>query len=467
MEVHIDFRLVCAGDLDDRHFALLYPHAVIILEGNGQRRLVLVVKPVLLPLPATRLILVHLSQIIRKIERSVDIVVVPTLVHIADGIAVVTRSIPAGIYSGMLLHIHAFEEETACPIKGVGLLRRSGLRALAGDFDGHRVLRRYHPLTFAIGQSPGDLRRCRGVCVIVAILCNSSCSLQLNGASVGRIANRLRSADSNLSTIIELGHCIFSRSMSAVSRRALDLDLQGLEQVVAGLRNAGLRVCLFRAAGVRMRAAGNGAVTVAVLRMHADLIIITEAVAVVVLMLVLFPDRIDGHDRIVLGQRDLIAAMVLRLGSVCRVSPAKMCVALTAGQRLAVDLVRVASFRCGTIFNVPLGAPSPGVVKIVVQMVGVLGLRLFFVFAAVKTILDVLAVLAEGAVALFVLGMQTSLALIADAILIAVYVIFRRRLAAVTLTGVGAIAVVFPVLVIVVMRQLLRAANVNTGRCAA
>lgn len=100
-------------------------------------------------------------------------------------------------------------------------------------------------------------------------------------------------------------------------------------------------------------------------------------------------------------------------------------------------------------------------------MVGVLGLRLFFVFAAVKTILDVLAVLAEGAVALFVLGMQTSLALIADAILIAVYVIFRRRLAAVTLTGVGAIAVVFPVLVIVVMRQLLRAANVNTGRCAA
>lgn len=216
-----------------------------------------------------------------------------------------------------------------------------------------------------------------------------------------------------------------------------------------------------------MRAAGNGAVTVAVLRMHAGLIIITEAVAVVVLMLVLFPDRIDGHDRIVLGQRDLIAAMVLRLGSVCRVSPAKMCVALTAGQRLAVDLVRVASFRCGTIFNVPLGAPSPGVVKIVVQMVGVLGLRLFFVFAAVKTILDVLAVLAEGAVALFVLGMQTSLALIADAILIAVYVIFRRRLAAVTLTGVGAIAVVFPVLVIVVMRQLLRAANVNTGRCAA
>ena len=139
-----------------------------------------------------------------------------------------------------------------------------------------------------------------------------------------------------------------------------------------------------------------------------------------------------GHALVVAGHFGMLA-----------VGGQQMCVALTAGQRLAVDLVRVASFRCGTIFNVPLGAPSPGVVKIVVQMVGVLGLRLFFVFAAVKTILDVLAVLAEGAVALFVLGMQTSLALIADAILIAVYVIFRRRLAAVTLTGVGAIAVVF------------------------
>ena len=88
---------------------------------------------------------------------------------------------------------------------------------------------------------------------------------------------------------------------------------------------------------------------------------------------ILFPDRVDGLGQIVLGQRNLVAAMVVRSRSIRIVCPAKERVAFTAGQRLAVDIVRVADFRCGAIYDVPLGAPSPDVVKVVIQMVGVLG----------------------------------------------------------------------------------------------
>ena len=95
-----------------------------------------------------------------------------------------------------------------------------------------------------------------------------------------------------------------------VNGLALDLDLHARELLLAELRNAWLRVCLFRAAGGRMRAAGNGAVTVAVLRMHAGLIIITEAVAVVVLMLVLFPDRSQCLGiAVVLGHGNRVAGL--------------------------------------------------------------------------------------------------------------------------------------------------------------
>ena len=86
----------------------------------------------------------------------------------------------------------------------------------------------------------------------------------------------------------------------------------------------------------------------------------------------LLPNRIDGLGRILPSQRDRIAAPVIRLGSILAISPAKEVVAFAAGQRLAINRVRVTGVRCGSILDVPLGAASPNIVKIVIQMVSVL-----------------------------------------------------------------------------------------------
>lgn len=48
---------------------------------------------------------------------------------------------------------------------------------------------------------------------------------------------------------------------------------------------------------------------------------------------ILFPDRVDGLGRIVLGQRNLVAAMVLRIRSIRIVCPAKERVAVAGGNR--------------------------------------------------------------------------------------------------------------------------------------
>ena len=81
------------------------------------------------------------------------------------------------------------------------------------------------------------------------------------------------------------------------------------------------------------------------------------------------PDRVDGPGRIVLGQRNLFAAEVLRSRSILLVSPTNEGVAVTS--RLAfVDVELVAFRRCGCR-NIP--ARTTNVVKLVNQMVGVLG----------------------------------------------------------------------------------------------
>ena len=84
---------------------------------------------------------------------------------------------------------------------------------------------------------------------------------------------------------------------------------------------------------------------------------------------VLLPDRVDGLDRMVLGQRNQIAAMVLRSRSVRLVCPAKERVAVT-GRYAFVDIELVAFRRC-SCRNIPSRATL--VVKLVNQMVGVLG----------------------------------------------------------------------------------------------
>ena len=82
-----------------------------------------------------------------------------------------------------------------------------------------------------------------------------------------------------------------------------------------------------------------------------------------------FPDRVDGLGRIVLGQRNLVAAMVLHSRSIRLVSPTSEGVAVTS--RLAfVDVELVAFRRCGCR-NIP--ARTTNVVKLVNQMVGVHG----------------------------------------------------------------------------------------------
>ena len=81
------------------------------------------------------------------------------------------------------------------------------------------------------------------------------------------------------------------------------------------------------------------------------------------------PDRVDGLGRIVLGQRNLFAAEVLRSRSIRIVSPTSEGVAVTS--RLAiVDVELVAFRRCGCR-NIP--ARTTSVVKLVNQMVGVHG----------------------------------------------------------------------------------------------
>ena len=81
------------------------------------------------------------------------------------------------------------------------------------------------------------------------------------------------------------------------------------------------------------------------------------------------PDGVDGLGRIVLGQRNLIAAEVLRSRSILLVSPTSEGVAVTS--RLAfVDVDFVAFRRCGCL-NIP--SRTTNVVKLVNQMVGVHG----------------------------------------------------------------------------------------------
>ena len=81
------------------------------------------------------------------------------------------------------------------------------------------------------------------------------------------------------------------------------------------------------------------------------------------------PDRVDGLGRIVLGQRNPIAAGVFRSRSIRLVSPTSEGVAVTS--RLAiVDVELVAFRRCGCR-NIP--ARTTNVVKLVNQMVGVHG----------------------------------------------------------------------------------------------
>ena len=84
---------------------------------------------------------------------------------------------------------------------------------------------------------------------------------------------------------------------------------------------------------------------------------------------VLLPDRVDGLGRIVLGQRNLVAAMVLHNRSIRIVCPAKERVAVT-GRLAFVDVDLVAFRRCGCL-NIP--ARTTNVVKLVNQMVGVHG----------------------------------------------------------------------------------------------
>ena len=84
---------------------------------------------------------------------------------------------------------------------------------------------------------------------------------------------------------------------------------------------------------------------------------------------ILLPDRVDGLGRIVLGQRNQFAAMVLRTRSIRLVCPAKERVAVT-GRLAFVDVDLVAFRRCGCL-NIP--ARTTNVVKLVNQMVGIPG----------------------------------------------------------------------------------------------
>ena len=84
---------------------------------------------------------------------------------------------------------------------------------------------------------------------------------------------------------------------------------------------------------------------------------------------VLFPDRVDGLGRLVLGQQNQVAAMVLRIRSIRLVCPAKERVAVT-GRLAFVDVELVAFRRCGCL-NIP--ARTTNVVKLVNQMVGIPG----------------------------------------------------------------------------------------------
>ena len=84
---------------------------------------------------------------------------------------------------------------------------------------------------------------------------------------------------------------------------------------------------------------------------------------------VLFPDRVDGLGRIVPGQQNQVAAMVLRNRSIRLVCPAKERVAVT-GRLAFVDVELVAFRRCGCL-NIP--ARTTNVVKLVNLMVGIPG----------------------------------------------------------------------------------------------
>ena len=86
---------------------------------------------------------------------------------------------------------------------------------------------------------------------------------------------------------------------------------------------------------------------------------------------VLFPDRVDGLGRFVLGQRNQVAAMVLRSRSIRIVCPAKERVAVT-GRYAFVDVELVAFRRCGCR-DCPLGRTRSNVVEIMNQRVGILG----------------------------------------------------------------------------------------------
>ena len=85
---------------------------------------------------------------------------------------------------------------------------------------------------------------------------------------------------------------------NALRLYALNLDCHGRLVTITGLFGlGGLGGFGLRAAAIGMRAAGDGAVALVILRVHAGVVIVAEAVAVIVVMLVLFllPDRIDVH----------------------------------------------------------------------------------------------------------------------------------------------------------------------------
>ena len=86
---------------------------------------------------------------------------------------------------------------------------------------------------------------------------------------------------------------------------------------------------------------------------------------------ILFPDRVDGLGRFVLGQWNQVAAMVLRSRSIRIVCPAKERVAVT-GRYAFVD-IELASFRRSGRPNCPLGRTRSNVVEIMNQLVGILG----------------------------------------------------------------------------------------------
>ena len=238
-----------------------------------------------------------------------------------------------------LIRVFAFEGDAAFQHSGLrGLNLR--LRAVARDFDGYRVIRRYRPRALVIGQSPADLSVLGGqsVCMhradFLVVLGNGSCSGQRNGAGVGSIGQLRRLADN---AVREAGHCIFLRLVSAVLRRALDLDLQASDQVAAFVGLGGRidrrsrHIC---AASVALAVAVVVIVIIFFVLLVAarGALFAMRAVAIVDPLIVVVttrcPDRIDGLRGILPGQHNRVAGLIPRCRSSRLVSPAKELVVL-------------------------------------------------------------------------------------------------------------------------------------------